>query len=370
MMRAAPGKYATACTFGRVASRAVVSTCLMLAIVPLSAQLFSEDHTGKYDTTYIRVYRDELTTRMFLSRRQNGYFLPERLFSPWIRYKTNDQLLFGVGYTYSFLTLNLSLKLPFLNGDDEQYGESRILDLQTHNIFRNMIVDLYLQWNRGFYLADPPDPLGSPGSGNGYPVRGDLRTTLVGINIQRLFNSERYSYKASFVQNEIQKRSAGSPLLGVEAYWMLGMADSLIIPGYLQQREFAHGGDFNQADLFNLGLNGGYAYTLVIRRRFYISLSTVIGLAAGSCVLNYTATSDLTSSGLTGGINNHNRVSMGYNKNDFYIGVSWVQFNMGNTCGYRKGWFRYSSGNIRINVVRRFRLHRSIKVLRPDLWVF
>ena len=370
MMRAAPGKYATACTFGRVASRAVVSTCLMLAIVPLSAQLFSEDHTGKYDTTYIRVYRDELTTRMFLSRRQNGYFLPERLFSPWIRYKTNDQLLFGVGYTYSFLTLNLSLKLPFLNGDDEQYGESRILDLQTHTIFRNMIVDLYLQWNRGFYLADPPDPLGSPGSGNGYPVRGDLRTTLVGINIQRLFNSERYSYKASFVQNEIQKRSAGSPLLGVEAYWMLGMADSLIIPGYLQQREFAHGGDFNQADLFNLGLNGGYAYTLVIRRRFYISLSTVIGLAAGSCVLNYTATSDLNRSGLTWGINNHNRVSMGYNKNDFYIGVSWVQFNMGNTCGYRKGWFRYSSGNIRINVVRRFRLHRSIKVLRPDLWVF
>jgi hypothetical protein len=275
-----------------------------------------------------------------------------------------------VGYTYSFLTLNLSLKLPGLNGDEAIYGKSRYLDLQSHTIFRNMIVDLYLQWNRGYYLAEPVEPGGLPQIEGRYPVRGDLRTTVVGINVQRLFNSERYSYKASFVQNEIQKRSAGSPIIGVEGYWLLGMADSLIIPRELGSHGFASGAGFNQSDLFNLGLNGGYAYTFVVRKSYYLSLSTVWGLAAGYNVLNCTATSDLNRSGLSWGINNHNRVSMGFNRNDFYIGLSWIQFNMSNNYGYQQGWFRYSTGNVRLNVVKRFRLHRSIKILRPDLWIF
>jgi hypothetical protein len=343
----------------------------MLTTLRVSAQLFQEDDAVRYDTSYIQVYKDELTTRIFLSRKQNGYYLSEQLLSPWIRYKTNNNLLLGVGYTYSFLTLNLSLNLPVLNMNEETYGKSKNLDLQSHTIFRNMIVDLYLQWNRGYYLANPPVvPGGLPQIEAGYPVREDLRTTVVGINVQRLFNSERYSYKASFIQNEIQKRSAGSPILGVEGYWLLGMADSLIIPQELISHGFASGTGFNQADLFNVGVNGGYAYTFVIRERFYLSLSTVWGLAAGYNVLNYTATSDLNRSGLSWGINNHNRVSMGFNRNDFYIGISWIQFNMNTNYGYRQGWFRYSTGNIRLNVVKRFRLQRSIKILRPDLWIF
>ena len=337
---------------------------------PARAQLFPEDYGHTYDTTYILKYKDELTTRIFLSRKQNAYVLSERLFSPWVLYRTNDQYQIGVGYTYSFLTLNLAFKLPNINNDPERYGESQYLDLQSHTIFRNLMMDLYLQWNKGYYLANPENIHGLPDIEAGFPLRGDLRTTVIGLNIQHLFNSERYSYKASFVQNEFQKRSAGSPILGVEGYWMLGMADSMIIPSALVGHDFAGGKDFNQADLFQVGINAGYAYTFVVKEMFYLSLSSCWGLAAGTCILNSTTTSDLNKSGLSLGIENHNRISMGFNKNNFYIGVSWIQFNMHQNYGYQDGWFRYSSGNFRLNLVRRFKLKRSIRILRPDLWIF
>ncbi|MBE9517967.1 MAG: DUF4421 family protein [Bacteroidetes bacterium] len=48
----------------------------------------------------------------------------------------------------------------------------------------------------------------------------DLRTNIIGLNVQYLFNSERYSYKASFLQNEFQKRSAGSH------YWIRKLLDA------------------------------------------------------------------------------------------------------------------------------------------------
>ena len=334
----------------------------------VSAQLFEENPTAKYDTSYIRVYKDELTTRVFLSRKQNGYTLSERLLSPWIKYRTNDHLLLGMGYTYNFLTLNLALKMPFINGDDDLYGKSRYLDLQSHTIFRNMIVDMYLQWNKGFYLSNPDEVLRSYDPGSPFPYRGDMRTNIIGLNIQHLFNSDRFSYKASFVQNELQKRSAGSPMLGVEGYWVLGMSDSLIIPESIPSREFAGAVPFNQADMFNVGVNAGYAYTFVWGEKFFLSVATVIGLAGSYFVLNHTETSTQTRPGLSLGVNNHNRVSLGFNKNDFYIGLSLIQFNMSNSLGYPDGRMAYSTGNIRLNVVKRFKLKRSIWILRPDLW--
>ena len=182
------------------------------------AQTIGKFERVKLDTNYIEAYKDELTVRAYVSRKQNGYNLSNRLFSPWLKYKTNDNLLLGLGYTYSFLTLNLAVKMPFINQDDDLYGESRYFDMQAHSIFRSYIVDLYLQWNKGYYISNPEDLIPNWAPETGYPIRGDLRTHILGLNVQYLFNASRYSYKASFLQNEFQKRSAGSPIVGIEAY--------------------------------------------------------------------------------------------------------------------------------------------------------
>jgi len=334
-----------------------------------SAQVIDRIEKVQLDTNFVRSYKDELTVRAYVSRKQNGFSLNDRVFSPWLRYRTNDNLLLGLGYTYSFLTLNLAVKMPFINQDDNLYGESKYMDLQAHSIFRSFIIDFYLQWNKGYYVSNPEkvDPDWPPNSG--YPIRGDLRTHILGLNVQYLFNSSRYSYKASFLQNEFQKRSAGSPIAGIEAYWMLGMSDSLMVGNNIPPSGFMEDNLFNQVDISNMGVNGGYAYTLVWNEKLFLSLSTVFGISAGYNQIHYTAGSVTFNSGITAGLTNSSRIALGFNSKQFYVGLSLVHFSMTNLSPGYGDWFTYSTGNIRFNVVRRFHLKRPIVVLRPDLWI-
>lgn len=334
-----------------------------------SAQILEKIDQVKIDTNYIEAYKDELTVRTFVSRKQNGYNLSDRVLTPWMKYRTNDNLLLGLGYTYSFLTLNLAVKMPFINQDDHIYGKSKYFDLNIHTIFRSYIIDFYLQWNKGYFLSNPEkaNPVWDPGTG--YPIRGDLRTHILGLNVQYLFNSSRYSYKAAFLQNEFQKRSAGSPLAGIEAYYMLGMSDSLMIGGNIPPAGFLENNPFNQVDIANLGFNGGYAYTFVLKEKLFLSLSTIFGISGGYNQVHYTPNSVSYGSGFTAGLTNSTRISLGFNSKQYYVGLSYRYFWVSNMSPGYADWFSYSTGNLRINLVKRFRLKRSIVILRPDLWI-
>lgn len=354
-----------------VTCRLTLVICLLTGMsLQAHGQELGELFTRQIDTAYITAYKDELTTRVFLSRKQNGFTLSDRLLSPWVKYRTNDALMLGVGYTYSFLTLNLSVKLPFINADDELFGKSVFIDLTTHTIFRSYILDLYLQWNKGYYVANPEQVFDNYAHSSIHPQRGDLRTNIVGVNVRHLFNSERFSYKAAFQQNEFQKRSAGSPIFGAEAYWLLAMSDSATLGGDIPGSGYLDDRPFNQTDLFQAGINGGYAYTLVWQETLYLSVSSVIGVNAGFSRVHQTEESQSIHRGISAGFSNSSRVSLGYNSHSYYIGLSLERFSMTSLTGKNSEWMGYHTGHIRFNVVKRFITKRPIKILRPDLWVF
>lgn len=340
--------------------------CLCFSV---SGQFLENTQEVEYDTSYIEVYKDELTTRLYLSRKQNGYTLANAIFNPWMKFKTNDNILLGLGYTYSFLTLNLGIKLPVVNRDDDLYGKSRYLDLQTHFMFRSYILDLYLQWNSGYYLSNPEDVYYYWDGGDQMPLRGDMRTSIIGLNVQHLFNSSRYSYKASFLQNEFQKRSAGSPMVGLEAYWMLGMSDTMMVEPGIPPGGYMNDQPFNQNDIVNAGINGGYAYTFVWLEKLYLSLCSTVGFSGAFSQVHYSPDSHTLNRGITIGVTNTTRISMGFNTANYYFGLSFNRFWMGTVAGSYRDWYAYSTGHIRLNFVKRFKLKRPIKVLRPDLWV-
>ena len=174
--------------------------------------------------------------------------------------------------------------------------------------------------------------------------------------MQYLFNSSRYSYKASFLQNEFQKRSAGSPIAGIEAYWMLGMSDSAMIGANIPPTGFLDDNPFNQVDMANVGVNGGYAYTFVWKEKLFLSLSTVFGISGGYNQAHHTASSITLRSGFTAGLTNSTRISLGVNSKQYYLGISYIRFSIANMSPGYADWFSYNTGNIRINLVRRFQL--------------
>jgi len=350
-----------------------ILTCIILTFylwVPAYGQFLDKTEEVNYDTSYIEVYKDELTTRLYISRKQNGYSLTHGPTKSFMQYKTNDNILLGLGYTYSFLTINLGVKLPVINQDDDLYGESKYFDLQTHFMFRSYIIDFYLQWNTGYYLSNPENVYYYwDNDQEAMPLRGDMRTNVLGLNIQYLFNSDRYSYKASFWQNEFQKKSAGSPVVGIEAYWVLGMTDSLMVENAIPPTGYLDDQPFNQTDMVNLGINGGYAYTLVWDQKLNLSLYSVFGISGGYNRVHYTPDSYTMQSGLGLGLTNTTKISMGFNTKKYYFGISYNRLWVSSMVGGYKDWFSYNTGHIRINFVKRFNLSRPIKILRPDLWI-
>ncbi len=334
-----------------------------------TAQIIDKIEEVQIDTNYIEAYKNELTVRAFIARKQNRYHLASGLANPFLKYNTNDNILLGLGYTYNFLTLNVGVKMPFINRDDDTYGESKYLDLQAHSIFRSFIIDFYLQWNKGYYVSNPEDLIPDWDPEEPYPMRGDMRTHILGLNIQYLFNSKRFSYKASFLQNEFQKKSAGSPIAGIEAYWMLGMTDSVMIGGYIPSSGFMEDQPFNQVDIANAGFNGGYTYTFVWKEKLYLSLSSVLGISGGYNRVHFTESSNTINSGFTFGYSNTSRISLGFNDKKYYVGLSYINFFMANLSPGYGDWYNYGTAYIRFNVVRRFHLKKPIVILRPDLWI-
>ena len=353
-------------------ARSILTGFLLFSflLVPAYGQFLEQTKEVDYDTSYIEVYKDELTTRLYISRKQNGYSLNEGPFESWMKYKTNDNILIGLGYTYSFLTINLGVKLPFVNDDDDLYGESKYFDLQTHFMFRSYVVDFYLQWNTGYYLSNPEHVYYYwDDDTEVMPQRGDMRTNVLGLNIQYLFNSDRYSYKASFYQNEVQKRSAGSPIIGIETYWVQGMTDSMMVEPAIPNSGYMNDEPFNQNDMVNLGLNGGYAYTFVWDERLNFSLYSVFGISGGYNRVHYSTDSHLLHKGISLGLTNTTKISVGFNTKKHYFGISYNRLWVSSMVGDYKDWMTYNTGHIRINFAKRFNLNRPIKILRPDLWI-
>ena len=149
-----------------------------------------------------------------------------------------------------------------------------------------MNMDLYLQYYKGYYVANPMKVIPDWPSRDTFPKRPDISVFNVGYNFQYIFNHERYSYKAAFIQNEWQKKSAGSFTAGFNAFYVINSADSSIIPGEVNPEDLFYGLQYKRSDAINVGIHGGYYYTLVISQHFFISAGLSVGPSFGYSWLN------------------------------------------------------------------------------------
>jgi len=92
-----------------------------------------------------------------------------------------------------------------------------------------------------------------------------------------VFNYTKFSLKAPFLFNEVQRKSAGSVIGGVTFSIFTMDSDSSIVPPEIES-------DFD-SDLFlvdvntlSLSVSAGYMYTFVVKGRFFLTLSFIPGI--------------------------------------------------------------------------------------------
>ncbi len=121
---------------------------------------------------------------------------------------TTDQL--GLGLTYKVINLDLSFSLPSRRQLDSTYQNLKQFRLAFSYTGRKFGVRYYLNQGRGLVVADPLKRFYSN------PDVSLFKTGIQGIYI---FNEDRYSLRASILQNEIQRKPAGSFMAKADLFY-------------------------------------------------------------------------------------------------------------------------------------------------------
>jgi hypothetical protein len=324
---------------------------VVFVVFTLSACIISDAAIAQYDSSYYVSYENLITGRFYFSKKYTSLKVRDASENYNLTFRPNTTLNMGVGATYRWATLNLAYGFGFLNPDRGR-GKTKYLDLQFHSYGRKFITDVFGQFYEGFFLTRNSTNY----VGDGYYLRPDLHVNQIGASFQYILNHKKFSYRASFLQNEWQKKSAGTFIFGVEAYGGRIKADSTVIPTFVNTEEAER--DIQLMRFFEIGPNAGYAYTWVIRNHFFVTGSASLSLDYGE---NIIVDKDGRKKNRGVSPNSFLRFFGGYNSNRWAISVIYVTNSVSLATGDIERQIILNTGNFRLNYIYRFAPSKKAK---------
>jgi len=330
----------------------LITTLLISIHVNTAAQKLRWLRTEN-DTAYILDLTNDLTIRTYLANKTTRYVIGDYSFYRKLTYQTNDNYNIGLGFNYKYIGLNLGFKLPFVNEDTKRYGKTKFFDLQSFIYLRKITIDLYCLSHRGYYLASR-SMAHTPGPSNIFPQRPDLHVTNIGLNAQYIFNDRKFSLRAAFLQNEFQKRSAGSFMVGAGFHHITVRADSAIVPEEIRRSGYFGTSAFNRSSITSLAVNGGYAHTFVIKTHYFITAALIGGVGVNYSTITTTFKHE-TDDRLTLHLDAITRLSAGYNSENYFMGAQYINFINRNNSPVENSWQEFQTGNLKLTFAMRLK---------------
>ena len=302
---------------------------------------------------YYETFDNYLTGRIYLSKKYTSVALEGPEGTQTLRYRPNSLTTMGVNASYQSLSLTLGSGFGFLNPNQEEKGKTRSFDFQTHLYTRNWVTDIYGQFYRGYYLKD----IGSGGpSDRIYYLRPDVKVNMAGLSVYRLFNGEQFSYRAAYLQNEWQKKSAGSFLAGAEVYMGRVKGDSALVPSEVSS--FYPQANIRRMRMIELGPGAGYAYTFVWNQHLFATGSATIN---GDISFVKEETGDNAANRVSFSPNATLRAVAGYNSERWALTISWLHHSANARGRSSNQDYRIKTGDFKITLAHRFIPGRNLK---------
>lgn len=227
--------------------------CLLSFLLLSLTRSFSQEKN-----IYISDYKQKLIVTGFTMKEFLDISLSDQ--EQNLIYKPNNPLEFGLGFSYKNTFLSFAYGYGFDFMRDKKRGKTESLDLQYHHYSRKYMFDLFMQRYSGFYMEEKDS--------RDYMLTPDLKLRQYGLHGQYVFNHNRFSYKAAFMHNEKQLRSAGSFLLGGGIYYSQIRSDSSFV--------------YNHLNHFQLGVSIGYVHTWVFNKHWFVSGAITSGINVGT----------------------------------------------------------------------------------------
>lgn len=310
--------------------------------------LFNEN----YDSIYYDKLDNKLTTKFFLSRKYSDFELTDQLIEKDMEYRSNPRFSVGLGATYKWLGLNLAIGMK--NPDDSLYGSTSRFDLQTQLNLRKLTINFYTARYQGYYLYRSHELLKNWSAGDNY-IRPDILSQTYGLSAYYIFNSSRYSNRATFLQNEWQQKSAGSLLAGATIFYNNISADSSLIPSMFISDTSFRNESFNKTGYFGMSGNLGYGFTLVLWRHWFFDLSILGGITSGFTKIENDVGSKKNA--FKPGFTLLSRFGIGFNSNNFYAGLNTSVLRSNSPLPIEDTQLGFNVGVVRFLLAYRFSLN-------------
>ena len=231
---------------------------------------------AKNDSNYIESYYNDLIVRIYSGEKSHSLELGDLNTGYRLQYLPNGYFNMGVGFIYRYFGLSLATKIPFLQNNEFQKGETKRFGLQSYIYTDKFTVDIMTSFSKGYYLKNSFQHLNSYTKQLDYQ-RPDIASAEIGVSVNYIFNNAKFSYKAAFSGNDRQLKNAGSFIGGGSILSYSTKADSAFVPRGISYALFTKSRDVYKSGVLAFNANGGYAYSLVFLRSGIVTLSYIVG---------------------------------------------------------------------------------------------
>lgn len=295
-------------------------------------------------------YSDLLALRIYTNTKWNALNIVKD--DNTLKLRPNGPTALGVGFNYKSYGLGIAIGIPKSASSNSKYGKTNRLDLQINVYGKKIGIDAHAQYYKGYYIANPQDFM--EWDKEVYPQLPDMEIFALGLNAFYIFNSNKFSYKAAFIRNQVQRKSGGTLTAGIFGQLDMVRTDQGFIPSAIQdsiQVDF----DLKSFNTFAFGLTVGYLYTWVISKHFFLNIGVTPGFGLQTIRLETVEGSNSTKNAPAAQL--AVRGALGYDSRFFYAGVTgttiWRNFEYS---GYD---LDISTEQIKVFIGKRFDLARK-----------
>jgi hypothetical protein len=265
--------------------------------------------------TYYDDYTELLALRLYTNTKWNALDIIKDDFT--LQLRPNSPTALGLGFNYKSYGLGIAIGIPKSASSNEKYGKTNRFDLQVNAYGKKLGIDGYLQYYKGYYMANPEDFM--DWNKEYYPTLPDMEVFSFGLNGFYIFNSKKFSYKAAFVRNQVQRKSAGSITTGVFSQMDIVQTDNGFVPNGVEDSINVNF-DLKSFRTVAIGLTVGYLYTWVISKHFFLNVGATPGFGNQTIQLEKLDGTKSTKNEPAAQLSV--RGALGYDSRYFYAGIT------------------------------------------------
>ncbi|MDD4847241.1 MAG: DUF4421 family protein [Bacteroidales bacterium] len=310
---------------------------------PFFKRLFA-DRPIQHDTSYFTLEQHKLLLRGYEKLKFTGFdlYVPENKY--FVNYSDVPENIFGLGFNYKWIGLNLGYAFPFLNPKSQKVKDNFKIDLQLQLLVKNWILEGSLHHLQGYYLRKT-----SLGIDFDLDDNPKILFDALSINGIYVFNHTKFSYKAPFINNAIQKKSAGSLMMGASLYYYRFQTDDNLFPNISLPENDTVFVKYNKVSSLNAFFVVCYGYTFAFHKKWFLNLTCTPGIGLGNSIFAF---GDKEWNKQTPAFEVIGRTAFGYNTDRYFVCLS----------GYFLGIYKELPNGFNWNYAGNLRLSVGIKL--------